>query len=77
MRLDEKIFFHGGWLLGALYVLVGLLQATLGLRFREQTEPIWTDIYPWLGVGMTVSGIAWLLLWYFYWSEFIESSTGR
>lgn len=66
MRLDEKVFYHGGWILGVGWVLLGFLQVYLGIQFGMQIDSSLADHYQWLGVGMTVLGVVWLLFWYLY-----------
>lgn len=71
MRLDEKVFYHGGWILGVGWVLLGLLQVYLWLQFRMQTDSTLTEVFQWLGVGMAVLGVVWLLFWYLYARDFV------
>ena len=75
MRLDEKVFYHGGWILGVGWVLLGFLQVYLGMQFGMQTDSNLADVYPWLGAGMTVLGVVWLLFWYLYAREFVEGAS--
>ena len=77
MRLDEKIFYHGGWLVGVGWVLLGLLQVYLGMQFRIQTDSTLAEVYQWLSVGMAVLGVVWLLFWIFYARTFIESANSH
>ena len=75
MRLDENVFYHGGWILGVGWVLLGFLQVYLGIQFGMQTDSSLADHYQWLGLGMTVLGVVWLLFWYLYAREFVGSAS--
>ena len=75
MRLDEKVFYHGGWVLGVGWVLLGLLQVYLGTQFRMQTDSTLTEVYPWLGAGMTITGVVGLLFWYLYARHFVRGTS--
>lgn len=77
MRLDEKVFYHGGWLLGVGWVLLGLLHVYLWLRFRTQSDPTLAAVYLWTGAGMALVGVVWFLYWFFYARTFVEGSTGQ
>lgn len=77
MRLDEKVFYHGGWILGVGWVLLGLLQVYLWMQFRIQTDSILVEVYQWLGVGMAVLGAVWLLFWYFSARDFVGGANDQ
>lgn len=77
MRLDEKIIYHSGWVAGVGWVLVGLLQAYLSILFRTQTDSTLAEVYQWLGVSMAVTGVVWLLFWYFYARDFVGSESSQ
>lgn len=74
MRLDKKIFYHAGWVVGVAWVLMGFLQAYLGIQFRIQTDSTLAGVYQWLSVSMAVLGIVWLLFWFFCARTFLRSA---